>query len=131
MTPTTITRLGTAQVYAVLPAVDLEGARRFYGETLGLESEDLGPGQVIFHGGGESRFLVYERPVREPSTATVATFVVEELRPLVDELRSRGVVFEEYDAPGLKTVEGIAEMGGQSAAWFKDPEGNILSIAQM
>ncbi len=129
---TTITRLSTAPVYAVIPAMDLASARRFYSETLGLRLEETGPGLVLVHAGGDSKFLLYERPVREPSSATVATFVVEDLVSVVEELRSHGVVFEEYDMPGLKTVNGIAEMGEQGkGAWFKDPEGNIINLAEM
>ena len=56
---------------------------------------------------------------------------MDDLRATMEEMRSRGIVFEEYDLPGLKTVDGIVEMGGQAAAWFTDPEGNIISIAEM
>jgi len=131
MTTTTMSRLTTAPAYGVLPAEDLGRARSFYHDTLGFEvSEDVGPGQFIVHAGSDSRFLVYER-ARTRAEHTVLAFIVDDLKTVVSDLRSRGVVFEEYDLPGLRTVDGIAKMGDGSGAWFTDPEGNIINIAQM
>jgi predicted enzyme related to lactoylglutathione lyase len=132
MTTATRTRLSTAPVSPVLPAEDIERARSFYGETLGLEIEDLGvPGYFMVHAGSGSSILVYQRE-RTKAEHTVAGFTVTEIEPVVRELRERGVVFEEYDMPGLKTVGGIADLGpAGKSAWFTDPEGNIISISQM
>jgi predicted enzyme related to lactoylglutathione lyase len=132
MTTATKTRLSTAPVMPVLPAVDIERAKSFYGETLGLEIEELGtPGYFTVHAGSGSSILVYQRE-RTKAEHTVAGFQVEEIEPVVRELRDRGVVFEEYDLPGMKTVGGIADLGpAGKAAWFTDSEGNIISIAQM
>jgi len=126
-----MSRLTTAPAYGVLPAEDLSRARSFYHDTLGFEiAEDMGPGQFIVHAGSGSKFLVYER-ARTRAEHTALSFIVDDLKAVVSDLRSRGVVFEEYDMPGLRTVDGIAEMGDGSGAWFTDPEGNIINIAQM
>lgn len=123
---------------AVLRAEDYQRAKRFYLETLGLELElELTEpmAQGIFAAGEGTSFMVYERPGMPAPQNTTLRFVVtpESFMEVMADLRSRGVVFEEYDLPaiGLKTVGGIAEMGGCQVAWFKDPEGNILNICAM
>jgi predicted enzyme related to lactoylglutathione lyase len=119
---------------AVLRAVDLERARRFYGETLGLEVEEMRTGgdEIRVIAGGESVICIYRRPQMPAPHNTVACFEVTDLKAVVAELRGRGVVFEEYDIPevGLKTVDGIADLDGERRAWFKDSEDNILVIRQ-
>ena len=131
MTTSTATRLATAPAYAVLPAEELSRARSFYGETLGLEISDSGvSGEFFVSAGLGTKVMVYER-ARTSAEHTVLTFVVEDLKSVVSELREHGIVFEEYSMPGLSTVDGIAEMDGGYAAWFKDTEGNIVNIAQM
>lgn len=130
MTTATLSKLSTAPAYPVLPAEDLERARRFYAETLGLPIEDMGDGQFIATAGSGTRILVYARP-RTTAEHTVVTFVVDDLHAVMADLAGRGVVFEEYDLPGLKTVDGVATMGTELGAWFVDSEGNILNIAQM
>jgi len=131
MTTSTVTRLTTAPAYAVLPAEDLTRARSFYGGTLGLEILDspMG-GQFFIHAGLGTKVMVYER-ARTSAEHTALTFVVDDLKSVVSELRSLGVVFEEYSLPGITTVDGIAEMGDGYGAWFVDPEGNIINISQM
>lgn len=130
MTTTTVSRLSTAPAYPVLPAEDLARARSFYSETLGLPIEEMPGDQFIVTAGSGTRILVYARP-RTKAEHTVLTFLVDDIRSVMSDLKSRGVTFEEYDMPGLKTVDGIAEMEGESASWFVDSEGNILNIAQM
>jgi len=130
MTTSTITRLTTAPAYAVLPAEDLSRARSFYHDVLGLELSESQEGAFFIHSGSGTKVMVYER-ARTSAEHTVLTFVVEDLRATVSELRSRGVVFEEYSLPGLVTTEGIAEMPDGLGSWFTDPEGNIINIAQM
>jgi hypothetical protein len=89
----------------------------------------------MFEGGGGTAVMVYERPgLKAPENTTLGFGVAAAgFDALVAELRSRGVVFEEYDIPemGLKTVNGVAELGGMKSAWFKDSEGNILNLAAM
>ncbi len=121
------TRLSTAPAATTLPAEDLKRARSFYEEKLGLETEmrDDMPEGVFVHAGKGSLIFLYERG-RATAENTAVTFEVDDLEGTVSELRSRGVTFEEYDFPGLKTVDAIATRDADKAAWFKDSEGNIL-----
>lgn len=132
MTATTRPATATAPIYPVLPASNLSRAEQFYRETLGMEIEKPSgaAGQFMAHAGGDSWVLVYETG-SPAGSATAATFMVEDLPHVVSDLRDRGVTFEEYDMPGLKTVDGIAEMSGERSAWFKDTEGNTLAIGEM
>ena len=104
-----MSRISTATAYAVLPAEDLERARKFYRDTLGFEIEEYGTGQFMIHAGGDSRILVYER-ARTKAEHTAAGLVVKDLDATMEEMRARGVAFEEYDQPGLKTVNGVARI---------------------
>ena len=121
------TRLSTAPAATTLPAEDLKRARSFYEEKLGLETEsrDDMPEGFFVHAGKGSLIFLYERG-RATAENTAVTFEVDDLEGTVSELRSRGVQFEEYDSPGIKTVNAIATRGTDQAAWFKDSEGNIL-----
>lgn len=124
------TRLGQAQVYATLPAVDLDRARRFYSQTLGLEPvEDTSDGLTYELGQG-SRFLLFASAGKASGDHTQIAFSTADVAETVEELRSRGVQFEEYDLPGLKTVNGVADMDGRRSAWFHDSEGNLLGVTQ-
>jgi catechol-2,3-dioxygenase len=116
-------------VGAVLPAEDLERARRFYEETLGFEPESADP-QGVMYRSGSSLFTVYPTQYAGLAQHTQVGWLVEDLRAMVTELRERGIRFEEYDFPGLKTEDGIADLESELAAWFKDTEGNILGIFQ-
>jgi len=121
------TRLSTAPAATTLPAEDLKRARSYYEEKLGLETEtrDDMPEGLFVHAGKGSLIFLYER-ARTTADNTALTFEVDDLEGTVSELRSRGVEFEEYDFPGLKTVDAIARRDADKAAWFKDSEGNIL-----
>jgi predicted enzyme related to lactoylglutathione lyase len=130
MTPVTIGRLSTATVHPVLPAEDIVRARSFYSDVLGLETELTPGGELYVHAGGGTSIVIYER-ARTKAEHTAAAFVVEDLKSTMSELRERGVRFEEYDMPGLKTIDGVAESPGEWAAWFTDSEGNIINVAQM
>ena len=87
------------------------------------------PGIASFECGGGTRLELYEREATK-ADHTVATFEVSDLRATVEQLKSNGVIFEEYDFPDFKTINGIAELGPTKAAWFKDTEENILCIHQ-
>ncbi len=117
------------QAYATIAVSDFERAKRFYEEKLGLTpSEELGFGaryQV-----GSTSFLLYESSFAGTAQSTAASFAVDNLDETMAQLRARGVVFEEYDFPGLKTVNGVADMEGIRSAWFKDSEGNILALGE-
>lgn len=117
-------------VYPTLPVSDLARARAFYEEKLDLEPvEDADiPDGVLYRLGGQFLFLYETQAKRGENTAL--SIMVEDLGTEMDELRSRGVAFEDYDMPGLKTENGVAEIDGMRGAWFKDSEGNILNISQ-
>ncbi len=113
---------------AMLPAGDIERAKRWYADKLGLElvSEDAGGAH---YRPGDAWFDLYRTQFVGTAQHTQAGWMVVDVEATVQELRGRGVVFEEYDFPGLKTVNGIADLGYERAAWFKDSEGNILAVA--
>lgn len=123
----TTTRLTTAQATTTLPAEDLQRARRFYEEKLGLETEtrDDMPEGLFVHAGKGSLIVLYQRG-RATAENTALTFEVDDLEATVSDLRAHGVELEDYDLPGLKTINGIAARDVDKAAWFKDTEGNIL-----
>lgn len=124
--------LKDALVAAILPAADLERAKTFYTETLGLPAPNtVAPGTLEFRCGGDTRLIVYQRESGTKADHTVAGWLVEDVEGTVEALREKGVVFEQYDMPNLKTDErGIAVIGDEQTAWFKDPEGNTLSITE-
>lgn len=125
-------------VAARLPAQDLDRARSFYAEKLGLEPVEERPGGLLYHC-GSNYFALFASRGAAAGNHTQMGFEVTDLRAAVSVLRARGVVFEEYDLPGLKTVEGVAEIvgnypskggKGELAAWFKDSEGNVLGVGE-
>jgi catechol 2,3-dioxygenase-like lactoylglutathione lyase family enzyme len=120
-------------IKSVMPTIavdDLDRAVRFYGDTLGLPVRRL-EGEMdsaIVEVGDSDRLLLYRSTYRRGET-TSASFFCEDVEGTVRELRNRGVTFEEYDFPGLKTVNGIATTGDLQTGWFRDSEGNILAIS--
>src|SRR5437764_12671445 len=129
--------LGNAKVATRLPAQDLERARAFYSEKLGLEPAEERPGGLRYRvAGGE--FAIYQSGGAPSGDHTQMGFEVEDIDAAVAALRQRGVVFEEYDIPGLTTVGGIADIEGnypskgrgERGAWFGDSEGNMLGLGQ-
>lgn len=123
--------LDKAIAMASLPAEDIKRAIKFYTEQLGLRkvSEPF-EGGVIFEAGSGSQFFMYQR-ARTKAEHTVLNFMVDNVEAAVKELAAKGVKFEHYDFPGLKTdAQGIAVIEGQKVAWFTDPEGNIIAIEE-
>ena len=122
--------LANLEIHATIPASDLARAKQFYAEQLGFTSARETPGGLIYQC-RDSWFLLY--PSRGAGTAqhTQAGWAVDDIAAEVAELKARGVVFEEYDLPGFKTVDGIATAGPNRAAWFKDSEGNLLGLVQL
>jgi catechol 2,3-dioxygenase-like lactoylglutathione lyase family enzyme len=126
--------LKAARIGAVVPVSDLDRAIEFYGTTLGLgepERDEMpeNPGARFAIGGGE--LYVYKSVGAGQSRHTLCAFEVENIESEVDDLRSRGVMMEEYDMPGMKTENGILELApGIKAAFFKDPDGNIIGLGQ-
>jgi catechol 2,3-dioxygenase-like lactoylglutathione lyase family enzyme len=117
-------------IYASLPAADLERAKRFYTEKLGLTPESELPGGLFYRCGKDTQFAVFTSEGEASGTHTQAMWLVEDVESAVAALKARGVVFEEYDLPSLKTVNSIATIGTAKGAWFKDSEGNLLSLGQ-
>ena len=120
-----------------LPAQDLERARAWYAEKLGLEPDEERPGGLLYRCGG-CEFGIFASAGAPSGEHTQMGFEVDDLEATVAELRRRGVIFEEYDVPGFKTVDGIAEIAGNypskgtddRGAWFHDSEGNLIGIGQ-
>jgi catechol 2,3-dioxygenase-like lactoylglutathione lyase family enzyme len=109
---------------------DTQKAKDFYGRTLGLEVSELGD-LLNLHLGGGANVIIYPKPNHTPATFTILNFPVDNVDKAVDELTKRGVRFEIYNEPNLKTDQrGICRGEGPVIAWFKDPAGNILSILE-
>jgi catechol 2,3-dioxygenase-like lactoylglutathione lyase family enzyme len=121
--------LASSPIAAVVAVSDLDGAKTFYGETLGLHlsgMEELGG--VLYECGEGTRLLVYQSGFAGKNEATAASWQVEDLEGELAILEARGITFEEYDIPGIEREGVIHTTGGIRAAWFKDPEGNILNV---
>jgi catechol 2,3-dioxygenase-like lactoylglutathione lyase family enzyme len=109
---------------------DIPKAKKFYGETLGLEVSES-DGVLTLRLAGGASVLIYPKPNHTPATFTILNFPVDSVDKAVDELTKRGVRFEIYNQPDLKTDKrGIHRDGGPTIAWFKDPAGNILSVLE-
>jgi predicted enzyme related to lactoylglutathione lyase len=122
--------LQKSPMYAYIPAKDLARARRFYEEKVGLEPKQEIAGGVAYEFAGGTACFLYPTPNAGTSKASQAFWQVDDVEREVAELKARGVQFEEYDVPGMKTVNGITTGGGAKAAWFKDSEGNIMAVIQ-
>jgi catechol 2,3-dioxygenase-like lactoylglutathione lyase family enzyme len=107
---------------------DIEQARRFYGDTLGIETSEEN-GLLTLHIAGDRATLVYPKPDHEPATYTILNFPVDDIDEAVDALVERGVTFERYEGAD-QDEKGVFRGGGPLIAWFKDPAGNILSVLQ-
>jgi predicted enzyme related to lactoylglutathione lyase len=122
--------LTNAPIVPYIPVANVARARRFYEEKVGLKPKQEYASGVIYECGRGSWVFMYPSPGAGTSKASTAFWAVDDVAAEVAELKARGVVFEEYDMPGIKTVNGIATGGGAKTAWFKDTEGNILAISQ-
>jgi catechol 2,3-dioxygenase-like lactoylglutathione lyase family enzyme len=129
--------LQESDVATRLPARDLERAKAFYRDKLGLEPSEERPGGARYRC-GKSHFALFQSAGAPSGAHTQMGWEVADIEATVAELRRRGVVFEEYDLPGLKTVDGIADIAGnypskgtgERAAWFCDSEGNLIGLGQ-
>jgi len=122
--------LRDASIVPYIPVSDVTRARKFYEGKLGLEPKEEYAGGVVYQFGKGSWVFMYPSGGAGTSKASQAFWQVSDVEAEVAALKSRGVVFEEYDMPGLKTVNSVATGGGAKTAWFKDSEGNILAISQ-
>lgn len=121
--------LGQSNAFSGFSVDNLEKAKDFYGRTLGLEVSES-HGLLTLHLAGGANVLMYPKPNHTPASFTILNFPVDDVEQTVDELTKRGVRFEIYAEPGIKTdAKGICrDGGGPTIAWFKDPAGNILSV---
>ncbi|WP_338760767.1 VOC family protein [Massilia sp. METH4] len=124
--------LANTEAMATIAVRDLAAARTFYGDTLGLQESATGgdaEGEVLSYLSGSSRIMVYRSQYAGTNEATSATWATgDEIEEIVAALKAKGVAFEHYEMPGLR-LEGDIHVGnGMKVAWFKDPDGNILSI---
>jgi catechol 2,3-dioxygenase-like lactoylglutathione lyase family enzyme len=131
--------LEDGKVATRIPVRDLQRSRKFYAEKLGLEPSEERPGGLLYRC-SEGEFALFESAGAASGNHTQMGWEVEDIEATVEQLRARGVVFEEYDFPGLKTVNGIAEIEGnypskggvgERAAWFRDVDGNLFGIGQL
>ena len=117
------------ETFVSFAAPDIDEARRFYGETLGLRTSDGPEGVLLLHIEGSRDVMIYPKPDHAPATYTILNFPVEDVEQAVDALVEKGVTFERYE--GFEQDErGIMRGGGPLIAWFRDPAGNILSVVK-
>jgi catechol 2,3-dioxygenase-like lactoylglutathione lyase family enzyme len=123
--------LAASQITTMLPVRDLGRARRFYEDCLGLEPVGAKPdGKFVYRCGG-TELALFPKPEGTKAEHTALSFRVDDIRTAIAELQDRGVTFADYDLPGLKTVEHVCVLGSEKAAWFVDPEGNILCLHEV
>src|SRR5256885_3939657 len=122
--------LTNAPIIPYIPVANVARARKFYEGTLGLTAKEEYAGGVIYECGKGSWVFMYPSAGAGTSKASTAFWAVDDVEAEVAALKARGVVFEEYDMPGIKTENSIATGGGAKTAWFKDSEGNIMAISQ-
>lgn len=122
--------LAESPVYPILLATDMPATKAFYAETLGLELVSERPDRLVFRSGDGTRIMLSHSTVGTKDSQTQVTWRVADIHAAVAELRGRGVRIEEYSAPDPETVDGIADMGHSWAAWFVDPNRNVLSVTQ-
>jgi catechol 2,3-dioxygenase-like lactoylglutathione lyase family enzyme len=120
--------LADCEVTCMLPVKDLARARRFYEDALGFEPGGLRPdGKFVYRAGGTTLAL-FPKPEGTKAEHTALSFRVPRIEAAIEALKSRGVAFEDYDFPGLKTEGHVCVLGSEKAAWFSDPEGNLLCL---
>jgi catechol 2,3-dioxygenase-like lactoylglutathione lyase family enzyme len=122
--------LKDSKAFSGFSANDIPKAKEFYAGTLGLDVSET-HGLLTLRLAAGNNVIIYPKPNHVPATFTVLNFPVEDVDLAVDELKERGVRFEQYDLPNLKTDEkGVMRGNGPTIAWFKDPAGNILSVIE-
>lgn len=120
--------LSNRRAMATIPAADMERAKAWYSDKLGLKPDMSEEAGLIYRLGGGSGFLLYPSPNAGQAPNTLMVFESTDVAADVAALKGRGVKFEEYDLPELKTENSIAAIGSRKAAWFRDSEGNILAV---
>jgi predicted enzyme related to lactoylglutathione lyase len=121
--------LTNAPVTTILPVIDMSRARDFYESKLGLKPSGFKPdGKFVYACGGGAVIALFPKAGGTKADHTAVSFQVKDIVAAIKELKANGVVFEDYDFPGLKTVNHVCVLGSEKAAWFKDTEGNYLCI---
>ena len=120
--------LQTRNAFSSFAVNDLKQAKNFYSQTLGLKVNESEMGLEIHP--GDTDVFIYPKPNHTPASFTVLNFLVDDIDKAVDELKQKGVSFEQYDGEIKTNEKGIHHNGGPSIAWFKDPAGNILSVLE-
>ena len=116
------------RVGTTLPAQDIARAKAFYRDKLGLTPSEENPAGLLYMLEAGTGFGLFPSSGKPSGTHTQMAIEVEDVEQSVKELQAKGVKFEEYDTPMLKTVNGVADMGGTKGAWFKDSEGNLIAV---
>jgi predicted enzyme related to lactoylglutathione lyase len=122
--------LQTAPMYAYIPAKDMDRARKFYEDTLGFKAKEVTPDGVVYECSGKTAAYLYKTPNAGTSKASQAFWQVADIDREMKDLKDRGVRFERYDNMPGQDANGVMNAGGAKAAWFKDPEGNIMALIQ-
>jgi len=123
--------LDPTKAFSSFSVNDIQKAKEFYGKKLGIDVSSGPEGTLVLAFSGGTKALMYPKPNHQPATFTVLNFPVDNVEKAVDELNQRGVRFEIYNEPTLKTdARGISRGNGPTIAWFKDPAGNILSVLE-
>ncbi len=118
-------------VAMMMPVTDVDRSRTFYSESLGLDYTGTNDeGSAVYALDGGSTLVLLPRPDSTPSASTAMSFEVDDIHAEIHDLEGRGVVFEDYDLPDLTTVDHVCVLGAEMAAWFKDPDGNVLCLHQ-
>ena len=121
--------LAAAPLTTILPVLDLQRARTFYERSLGLDAVGAQPdGKFLYRCGNGAFLALFPKAERTKAEHTAVSFEVTDIATTIEGLKARGVVFHDYDLPGFRTVNHVCVLGSEKAAWFSDPEGNILCI---
>ena len=120
--------LGDSAAIATIAVKDIQRAKKFYEQTLGLKPLSSTQPEVANYQTGNNKILVYKSHFAGTNKATAATWELDDVESVVAQLKSKGVSFEHYDFPGMQLKGDVHVAGGFKAAWFKDPDGNILAL---
>jgi catechol 2,3-dioxygenase-like lactoylglutathione lyase family enzyme len=123
--------LADGRCYATLPVSDLDATRKFYEGVLGFKTSEENPGGVVYQAGEGTTFAITLSSGKPAGNHTQLGFAVSSIEAEVADLKRRGIVFQEYDYPTLKTVGSIARVGPGRGAWFLDPAGNMIGLIQL
>jgi catechol 2,3-dioxygenase-like lactoylglutathione lyase family enzyme len=126
-----MTMLSDCQAIAAIPVSDLARVRSFYLDTLGFKALEERENELLLQCANGTSFLVFVSQGRPSGTHTQLSFLCDDIDAEVQDLRTRGIVLEDVDMPGIEGRDGIYELDGERAAWFRDPEGNLFGVGQM